>query len=174
MKIKGVIKNLNFFKKLKNDNSKIHLGISLELLRVVWGQFSLKQFLVPACTSSHGIQSLSNTVSANCIVLICCTYHFQSRSFFFVYFLSSVCRSPQCLIFSLTQGAKGDHLFRLTCSVVLWEGRNTVKKHHWHAWGVLTVSGPHWVPPFTVILSQCTMLRLQVALQGNCPMQALG
>ena len=41
MKIKGVIKDLNFFK-LKNDNSKIYLGISLELLRAVWGQFSFR------------------------------------------------------------------------------------------------------------------------------------
>jgi len=32
MKIKGVMKNL---KNNKNDNSKIYLGISLELLRVV-------------------------------------------------------------------------------------------------------------------------------------------
>ena len=42
MKIKGVIKNLKIkqLKYFKNDNSKIYLGISLELLRVVWGQFS--------------------------------------------------------------------------------------------------------------------------------------
>ena len=37
MKIKGVIKNLKI---KKNDNSKIYLGISLELLRALWGQFS--------------------------------------------------------------------------------------------------------------------------------------
>ena len=41
MKIKGVIKNLKFFL-IKNDNSKIYLGISLELLRVVRGQFSFR------------------------------------------------------------------------------------------------------------------------------------
>ena len=34
---KGVIKNLKIF---LNDNSKKYLGISLELLRAVWGQFS--------------------------------------------------------------------------------------------------------------------------------------
>ena len=38
---KGVIKNLKT-KKLKNDNSKIYLGISLELLRAVCGQFSFR------------------------------------------------------------------------------------------------------------------------------------
>ena len=44
MKIKGVINNLKIKKKfkLKNDNSKIHLGISLGLLRAVWGQFSFR------------------------------------------------------------------------------------------------------------------------------------
>ena len=41
MKIKGIIRNLKI-KKLKNDNSKIYLGISLELLKAVWGQFSFR------------------------------------------------------------------------------------------------------------------------------------
>ena len=41
MKIKGVIKNLKI-KKIEKDNSKIYLGISLELLRAVWGQFSFR------------------------------------------------------------------------------------------------------------------------------------
>ena len=58
---------------------------------------------------------------------------------------SSVYTSLQCLISTLTQGGKGGHLFGLTCSVVLWEGRDTVNK--WHVWGVLTVYGPHWVCP---------------------------
>ena len=57
MKIKGVIKNLKI-KKLKNDNSKIYLGISLELLRAVLGQLSFRRFLVPAYTSSHGLRPL--------------------------------------------------------------------------------------------------------------------
>ena len=39
MKIKGVIKNL---KKFFNENSKIYLGISLELLRAMWGHFSFR------------------------------------------------------------------------------------------------------------------------------------
>jgi len=37
MKIKGVIGDLKI--NLKNDNSKIYLGLSLELLQTVWGQF---------------------------------------------------------------------------------------------------------------------------------------
>ena len=35
---------------------------------------------------------------------------------------SSVCKSLQYLTSSLTQGGEGGHLFRLTCSVVLWDG----------------------------------------------------
>ena len=42
MKIKGVIKNLKIKKINKNDNSKISLGISLELLRAVSDQFSFR------------------------------------------------------------------------------------------------------------------------------------
>ena len=41
MNIKEVLKDLKFFK-FKIDNSKIYLGISLELLRTVWGQFSFR------------------------------------------------------------------------------------------------------------------------------------
>ena len=35
----------------------------------------------------------------------------------------------------------------LTCSVLLWRGRNPANKCHWHVWGVLAVSQPHWVCP---------------------------
>ena len=41
---------------------------------------------------------------------------------------SSVCWSLQCLISTLTQGGGGGHSFRLTCSVVLWGGRNAANK----------------------------------------------
>ena len=86
MKIKGVIKNLKIFLKIKNVNSKIYIVISLELLSAVWGQFSFRQFLVPAYTSSQSLQVPSNVASANYTVLICCTCHFQSDSLFFIYF----------------------------------------------------------------------------------------
>ena len=80
---------------------------------------------------------------------------------------SSVCKSLQCPISALTQGGEGGHLFRLTCSVVLWGGRNTANKYHWHVWGVLTVYGPHWVCHSSQrrVLSGSTLLRLQGALQ---------
>ena len=51
--------------------------------------------------------------------------------------VSFVPKSLQCLIPALTQGGEGGHLFRLTCSVVLWGGRNNANKYHWHVWGVL-------------------------------------
>ena len=57
---------------------------------------------------------------------------------------SSVCWSLQCLISALTQGGSGGHFLRLTCSVVLWGGRNTANKQHWR---VLAVSQPHWAYP---------------------------
>ena len=47
MEIKGVIKNLKI-KKFKNDDSKVYLGISLNLLRAVWSQFILRYSLDPA------------------------------------------------------------------------------------------------------------------------------
>ena len=35
----------------------------------------------------------------------------------------------------------------LTCPVVLLGGRDTANRYHWHVWGVLAVSWPHWVCP---------------------------
>ena len=88
---------------------------------------------------------------------------------------SSVCRSLQCLISALIQGGEGGHLFRLTCSVGLWGGRNTANKYCWHVWGVLTVYGPHWVFPSSLwpVLSGSTLLRVHGTLQGHYPKCAL-
>ena len=61
--------------------------------------------------------------------------------------ISSVCKSLQCLFATLTQADEGGHLFRLTCSVVLWGGRNTANKYHWHVRELLSVYGPHCVCP---------------------------
>ena len=123
------------------------------------------QFQIVPCFSfylfSRSIGLLQCLVNVNYRVFICCTCHFQNGSLFFV-LASSVCKSLQCLISALTQGGKGGHLFRLTCSVVLWGGRNTANKYHWHVWGVLPVYGPHWVCPSSqqCVLSQSTLLRL--------------
>ena len=55
--------------------------------------------------------------------------------------------SLQCLISTLTQGGGGGQFFRLTCSVMLWGGRNTANKYHWHMWGVRPVSRANQVCP---------------------------
>ena len=61
------------------------------------------------------------------------------------------------------------HLF--SCAV----GREEHCKYHWCVWGVLAVSGPHWVCAHSQCgLSLSVLLRLQVALQGNCLKWALG
>ena len=108
------------------------------------------QFQIVPCSSlyffSRSVGPFQCLVNVNYRVLICCTSHLQSGSLFFI-LAFSVCKSLQCLISTLTQGSKGDHLCRLTCSVVLWRGRNTAKKYHWCVWGVLAVSRPHWVCP---------------------------
>ena len=53
----------------------------------------------------------------------------------------------RCLISALTQRSGGGQFFRLTCSVVLWGGRDAANKYHWCVWGVLAVTRPHWVCP---------------------------
>ena len=81
---------------------------------------------------------------------------------------SSVRKSLQCLISALTQGCEGGHLFRLTCSVVLWRGRKISNKYLWCVGGVLTCMD--WVCPKSrwCVLPGSTLLRLQGALQGLC------
>ena len=102
------------------------------------------------------------------------TLNFQTGFPLFL-FASSDCKSLQCLISTLTQGGVGcGHLFRLTCSVVLWGGRNTTNKYHLCVWAVLTVSEPHWVCPWSWHVSRYTLLKFQVALQENCLKQVLG
>ena len=57
MKIKGIIEDLKFFKKLKKKERmivkivKIYLGLSLVLLQVLWVQFIFGQFLDPTYIS---------------------------------------------------------------------------------------------------------------------------
>ena len=106
-------------------------------------------------------------------ILICCTCHFQSGSHCLFGFLCLLVSSVSN--FCLDTRGKGGLLFRLTCSVLLWGGRNTASKYHWHVWGVLAVSGPHWVCPWSRhVLSWSTLLRLQVVLLENHLRWALG
>ena len=138
------------------------------------------QFQMVPCSSlyffSRSVGPFQCLVNGNYRVLICCSCRPHSGSLFFV-LASSICKCLQCLIFDLTQGGKGGHYFRLTCSVVLWGRRNLMNKYHWCVWGgsacsVWTTLG---LPQLTAcVLSQTTLLRLQVALQGNCPKWPLG
>ena len=59
-----------------------------------------------------------------------------------LFILASVCWSLECLNSALTQRGQWWSLFRLTCSVVLWGGRNTANKYYWR---VLTAFEVHWV-----------------------------
>ena len=89
--------------------------------------------------------------------------------------VSYVCKSLQCLTSTLAQGDGSVHLFRLTCSVVLWGGRNTANISLVCVGSVCSVSATLGLPPLTAcVLSQSTLLKLQVALKENSPRQALG
>ena len=72
--------------------------------------------------------------------------HLSLPKWFPLFILASyVCWSLQCLISTPKQaGWWWSLFFRLTCSFVLWGGRNTANKYHWH---VLTVIQPHCVCP---------------------------
>ena len=169
MKIKGVIKNLK-----KNGNSKIYLGVSLEVLRAVWGQFSFRQFLVPAYISSQGPQAPSNVVNDDYKILICCTCHFQSSSLIFVCFgflslqVSSVSNfhpDTRWGKWSLIQA----HLFNCAAG----------REEHCKQISLACVGSASsvWATLDLLPLTACVLsrlLRLQVALQGNCLRQALG
>ena len=106
----------------------VKIYISRNFSGAVVGSVGSVQFQIVPCSSlylfSRSIGSLQCLVNVNYRVLICCTCHFQSSSLLFI-LASSVCKSLQGLILPLTQGGEGGHLFRLTCSVVLWGGRNT-------------------------------------------------
>ena len=124
------------------------------------GSVGSVQFQIVPCSSlylfTRSIDPLQCFVKVNCRVLICFTCHSQSSSLLFVSF-GFLWKSLQYLISTLTQGGEGGHLFRLTCSVVLWGGRNTANKYHWRVWGVLAVCGPQWVCRSSRLLSRGTV-----------------
>ena len=71
-----------------------------------------------------------------------------------------------------TRGVVVVTFFRLTCSVVLWGGRNTTNKYHWHVLTVFTYTGfapAHGVCAFPVYTAQALGCSV-----GNCVMWALG
>ena len=78
-----------------------------------------------------------------------------------------------CLQVSSLSNFCPDTRVRLTCSVVLWGGRNTSNKYRWCVWGVLTCMD--WVCPSSRqdVLPGSTLLSLQGSLQGHCPKRTL-
>ena len=125
MKLKGVIQDLKIkkIKKLNNDSKNISRTFS-GLLWAVWDQFIFKQFLDPAYISQE-LQAPSYVVCTIYRVLIYCNCHFHEIPSVLA---SSVCWSLQRLTSALTQGGGGGHFFRLTCSVVLWGGRDAANE----------------------------------------------
>jgi len=115
---------------------------------------------------SRTIGPLQCLVNINYRVSIYCICHFQSGSLFFVYF-GFLCLQVSSLISALTQGGKGGHLFGLTSSVVLWEGRDTVNK--WHVWGVLTV----WTTLDLLHLKEARDSWFSTSLAPGCSARAL-
>ena len=114
------------------------------------------QFQIVLCCHlyffSRSIGPFQCIVNANYRVLTCCTCHLSLPEWFLV--CLSVCLFGfLCLYVSSVfnfhhdTGGEGGHLFRLICSIVLWGGRNTANKYHWHVWEMLAVYEPHWVCP---------------------------
>ena len=174
MKIKGVIKNLNL-KKLKSDNSK---NIPRNFFGAVVGSVGSVQSPIVPCSSlylfSRSIGPLQCLVNVNSRVFIYCTCHFQRGSLFFVYF-GSLCLQVSSVsnFHSDTRGRRWS-LFQAHLS-----SRAVGREEHCKqislacvgsASSVSAVLGFHPPPstPLTVcVLSQSTLLRLQVALPGN-------
>ena len=100
--------------------------------------------------------------------------HLSLPKRFPLFILASVCWSLQCLIFALTQGGDGGHFFSFTCSVVLWRGRNTANKYHWHVWGVLAVSCTGFAPAQGLCAFMVYTSQALGCSAGNCQRQALG
>ena len=157
MKTKGEIEDLKFLKVFKKRRKrkeektdikkkmivkmvKISLGLSLVLLWAGWSQFIFGQFLGLAYISQD-LQAPSYVVGTNDRVLIYCTCHFQG---------GSLCFRFSCLLVSSVSDFRPDmggrtlFFFMLTCSVVLWGGRDAANKQHCR---VHTVSQPRWACP---------------------------
>ena len=149
---------------------KIYLGVSLELLWTMWGQFSVKRVPYSGLYlfSKSMVAPQMYSLSINCRVLIFGTCHFQSIPPSLFILASSVSRSLKCLISTLTRGGRGGPFFRLTCSVVMWSG-GPADKYRQHVWGVLAVDGSHG---FSLPRAACPS-QAHTALAPGCSASAL-
>ena len=144
---------------------KIYLGLSLVLLCVLWGQFIFTQFLGPAYISQD-LQAPSYVVSTNDRVLIYCICHFQGGFLCFSFF---------CLLISSVSNFHPDTRGRWwTLFKVHLFSRAVGREEHCKqitlacVGSVCSVAATLGLPPLTVcVLSQSTLLRLQVALPGT-------
>ena len=145
---------------------KIYLRLSLELLQTVWSQSfsdnSLVQLVLLKVYSPLPMLVLLKVYSPLPMQLNLLHLSLPKRSPLFI-LASSVWWSLQCLISALTQGGGGGHLFRLTCSVVLWGGG----EEHCEQMSLVCVGSARSVsamlglPPLTAcVLSRSTLLRL--------------
>ena len=126
MKIKGVIEDLKFFFNfyLKNDNSK---NISRTFSGGVVDSVGSVHFRIVPWSGLYFSRSIGPFLCShtNYRVLIYCTCQFQG---------GSLCFSLFCLLVSSVSnfhpdtGGGGGHFFRLTCSVMLWGGRDASYK----------------------------------------------
>ena len=145
----------------------IYLGLSVELLWTVWGQFIFRQFLGPACTS-QGLQVPSYVVGANYRVLI--------NSPVISKVVPSVYFSFFCLLFSSvsnfcpdTRRAVGGHFFQAHLFSHAVGREEHCKQISLECVGsARSVSATLGLSPLMVcVLTQSTLLRLQVALLGT-------
>ena len=164
MKIKGVIEDLKIKKNIKKKRMivKIYLGFSLVLLWTVWGQFIFRQFLDSVYTSQD-LQAPSYVVGANYRVLIYCTCYFQGSSLCFSFLcllvlsVSNFCPDTRGWWWTLFQADLFSHAV----------GREGRCKQITLAYA-RSVSATLGLPPLMAcVLSQSTLLRLQVALLGT-------
>ena len=126
------------------------------------------QFSIVPCSSLYffpmSIGPFQCLVNANYRVLICFTCHFQSGSLFFVVVVVVL-----LLLFASLSVSKGS-LVQFCCG----EGR-TPQRNITGMCGECSHCMDHtgFASLTASVLSQSTLLRPQVALQGNCPKQAL-
>ena len=136
------------------------------------------QFQIVPCSSlyfSRSIGPFQCLVDANYEVLICCTCHFQRVSLF-VYF-GFLCLQVSS-VSNFLPDTRGVKVVTYVGSLVqsLCEEGGTLETNITVVCGECSQCLGHtgFAPLMACVLSQSTLLRLQVALQQNCPKQALG
>ena len=150
---------------------EIYLGISLELLWTVWGQFIFRQFLDPAYTSQD-VQAPSSVIDANqsfnlfhlslpkLFPLFILFYYFFTFFCLLVSSVSNFCTDTRGRWWSRFQA----HLF----SHAVGREKHCKQILLVCVGSALSLSAVLGLHPFTAcVLSWSTLLRLQIALPGT-------